>query len=52
MTWPGRVADDWWDGLPVERKEQIHRWVTQRRPGEDLPEDQLAIELPAGSDGR
>lgn len=24
-------ADVWWHGLPAERREQIHRWVTQRR---------------------
>jgi hypothetical protein len=23
-------ADDWWDGLPGDRRAQVHRWLTQR----------------------
>lgn len=42
-NWPGAAADDWWDGLPVARKEQIHRWVTQRRHSDDLPDEQLEL---------
>lgn len=50
MSWPGRAADDWWDALPAERREQIHRWVTQRRTGDaELPEEQLALDVPASS---
>lgn len=44
-NWPGAAADDWWDGLPVPRKEQIHRWVTQRTARDDLPPAQLALDL-------
>jgi hypothetical protein len=47
VTWPGRDADDWWDSLTVERKEQLHRWVTQRKPANDLPEEQLALDVSA-----
>lgn len=50
-SWPGAAADDWWDGLPVDRKEQIHRWVTQRRQADDLPEEQLTL-VDVGEDGR
>lgn len=44
-SWPGAVADDWWDGLTVERKEQVHRWITQRRPADELPEEQLTLDV-------
>ena len=49
MSWPGREADDWWDELPAERREQIHRWVTQRRGTEEPPEEQLLLDVPASS---
>lgn len=49
MTWPGKGADDWWDGLPAERREQIHRWVTQRRTGDELPDEQLSLDVPVSS---
>lgn len=51
MSWPGKEADDWWDSLPVDRKEQIHRWVTPRRQHHDLPDEQLELltDLPEAS---
>jgi hypothetical protein len=49
-SWPGAEADDWWDSLPVERKLQIHRWITERGhrppPPEDPPADpQLTLDV-------
>lgn len=42
MSWPGREADDWWDGLNAGRRMQVYRWMTQRRdPHADMPEHQL-----------
>ncbi|AXH45817.1 hypothetical protein SEA_GEAZY_57 [Gordonia phage GEazy] len=26
--------DDWWHSLPMERREQIYRWVEQPKGGE------------------
>ena len=43
MTWPGKDADDWWDSLTPWQKEAYHRWLTQRRPADDLPEHQLEL---------
>lgn len=38
------VADSWWQGLPGERRVQIHRWVTQSKDttSEPIP-GQLAL---------
>jgi hypothetical protein len=49
-SWPGSDADDWWDSLPVERKRQIHRWITQRAtlptpPPEPVEDTQLALDV-------
>jgi hypothetical protein len=43
VTWPGKDADDWWDSLSPDRKEAYHRWLTQRRPHDDLPAQQLDL---------
>ena len=47
MTWPGKAADDWWDSLPVTRREQIHGWVEKARTrGLEVPDEQMALEVP------
>lgn len=38
------VADSWWEGLPVDRRVQIYRWVTQNKHATSQPlPGQLAL---------
>lgn len=39
-----RAADAWWETLPPERRDQIHRWVTGRHAIPPQPDRQASID--------
>jgi hypothetical protein len=36
-----RSADQWWDELPPDRRDQVHRWLTERERPDEPTVDQV-----------
>jgi hypothetical protein len=36
-----RSADQWWDELPPDRRDQVHRWLTKRLREDEPTVDQV-----------